>query len=806
MTSLPDSARVVVVGGGAVGCSIAYHLAKLGVAEVLLLERRQLTSGCTWHAAGLVGQLRSKTNLTRMMQYSARLYATIGAETGQDVGWHGTGSLRLAASRERFQELRRSATTARGFGFELHVLSPAEAFDRFPLLDPDGVVGATFVPGDGYVDPYSLTQAYAAGARRGGVRIVEGVVVTGVITEKRRIVALETDHGRIRCETVVNAAGLWARHFGELCGLELPVTVVEHQYLVTEKTERVPAGLPSLRDPDLNFYLKPEPGALAIGGWEPDTLPALGTGQIPLDFGQQLFPENFDRFEQIMLPAARRVPILNELGIRSLINGPIPISADGEPVIGPAPQFDNLFLACGFTSGIAGSGGAGKVVADWIVHGDPGMDLWSFDVRRFGAHHGSSRYLTEVGVESYGAYYHISWPTDERQAARGLRRSPLHPALAAAGAVFGSRNGWERPNWFRRPGVPDPDERTFDRLAWRDTVGAEHRLIREGVALIDQTSFTKLEVSGPGALALLDRLAANRIDRPTGSVVYTQLCNERGGIEADLTIARLAPDRFYVITGSAFGIHDGGWITRHMPADGSVVLTEVTSAYAVINLCGPLARAVLAASTGVDVGNAALAYMTMRELRLGVAPVRALRVTYVGELGYELHVPTEYAPYVFERLLDAGIPHGIGHAGYRAIDSARIEKRYLYWSSDVSPDVNPYEAGLGFAVALDKGDFIGRDALVGVRRDGPTQRLVCLALAQPLPVYGGEAIWHSGQVVGTATSGNYGFTVGRSIVLGYVPATLATGQGFAVEAFGETTPAERIDGCAYDPRGSRVRG
>ena len=465
MSGFPGSAHIVIVGGGAVGCSIAYHLGKLGVKDVLLLERSTLTSGCTWHAAGLVGQLRSKSNLTRLMQMSAELYATIGDEVGQDVGWHGTGSLRLASSEARWQEMKRSATTAKSIGFEMHLLSAQEALDRFPLFDAKGVVGAAYVPSDGYVDPYGLTHAYAKGARNAGVRIVEGVTVTGVVRNGRRVTRLETSAGLIDCDIVVNAAGLWARQFGELAGLELPVTVVEHQYLVTEKTDRIPAGLPSLRDPDNNFYLKPEPGAFAIGGWEEGTVCAFGDGRLPADFAQQLFQQNLDRLERFLVPASTRLPLLNEIGIRTVINGPIPVSADGEPVIGKHPALDNYFLACGFTAGIAGSGGAGRVLANWIIDGDPGMDLWPFDIRRFSQHHASPSYLHDVGIETYAAYYKIAWPLEERVAARGARRSPFHDALAAIGAVHGTKNGWERPNYFRRDGADEPDHRTFSRGA-----------------------------------------------------------------------------------------------------------------------------------------------------------------------------------------------------------------------------------------------------------------------------------------------------------------------------------------------------
>jgi sarcosine dehydrogenase len=591
--SLPSQARIVVIGGGAVGCSIAYHLAKLGQKDVLVLEKAGLTHGSTWHAAGLVGQLRSKRNLTRLMQYSARLYGALEAETGQATEWKPVGSLRLASSAERWSELKRMATTARSFDFELHTLSPKEAQDRFPLISPEGIVGAVFVPNDGSVEPSSLTMAYAKGARAGGVRIVENVLVTGFEATGRRITRVLTDQGAVACEILVVAAGIWARDVARMAGVAVPAGAVEHQYLITEKSSAVPAGLPTLRDPDRIFYLKPEPGALAIGGWERGT-PTFGANGVPFSFGRELLQPNQERLEQFLVPAAERLPILNELGIRTVINGPIPISPDGEPIMGLAPERDNVFVACGFTSGIAASGGAGKAMAEWIVEGEPGLDLWAFDVRRFGSHHMSTRYLAERSVDSYWRYYQIHYPIEELESARGGRRSPLYPLLKAKNAVFGSRFGWERPNWFAPAGTAAVDRPSFEgRPNWFGPVGDECRAARERAVLIDQSSFSKYEIAGPGAFAALQRLAANDLDRPAGSLVYTQLCNERGGIEADLTFARLDENRFYMVTGSAFGVRDMGWIRKHLPTDGSVSVQELTSARATINLAGPLSRQIL---------------------------------------------------------------------------------------------------------------------------------------------------------------------------------------------------------------------
>jgi len=803
--SLPAQARIVVIGGGAIGCSIAYHLAKMGCRDVVVLEKSGLTHGSTWHAAGLVGQLRSKRNLTRLMQYGAGLYGRLEAETGQATEWKPVGSLRLAASAERWSELKRMATTARSFGFDLHTLSPAEAVEKFPLIVPDGIVGAVFVPTDGSVEPSSLTMAYAKGARAGGVRIVEGVLVTGFERLGRRLRRVLTDQGAIDCDVVVNAAGIWARDVAKMAGVQVPAGAVEHQYVITEKNDSIPAGLPTLRDPDRIFYLKPEPGALAIGGWEKGT-PTFGAAGVPFDFGRELLAANQDRLEQFLLPAAERLPVLNRLGIRTVINGPIPISPDGEPIMGLAPERDNFYVACGFTSGIAASGGAGKAMAEWILEGEPGLDLWAFDVRRFGSHHMSARYLAERSVDSYWRYYQIHYPIEELASARGGRRSPLYPLLKAQNAVFGSRFGWERPNWFAPPGSEPVDRPSFERRPnWFGAVAGECRAARERAVLIDQSSFSKYEIAGRGAFANLQRLAANDLDKPAGALVYSQLCNERGGIEADLTFARLDENRFYMVTGSGFGVRDIGWIRAHLPDDGSVTVQELTSARATINLAGPLSRRILETVAEGDVSNAAFPYMSARELRIGYAPVLALRVTYIGELGYELHLPTEYAAHAYEILRDAGRAHGIADAGYRAIDSLRLEKRYLYWGADITPDYSPFEAGLGFAVSLGKkADFIGRVALEKARASGPRRRLIVLTVDAPVQLYGGEAIRRGGKVLGVTSSAGWGHTIGKAIAFGYVPAEEAGHADYEIEAFTLRHPAQRIAGAAVDPARAKI--
>ena len=799
---MKTQAEIVIIGGGALGCSIAYHLAKLGKTDILVLEKSALTHGCTWHAAGLIGQLRNKRNLTQMLQYSAELYDQLEEETGQDTGWKKVGSLRIASSKERWKEIKRTATTARSFGFELHLISAQEAQDKFPLMTTDGVEGAAWIPSDGYVDPSMLTQSLAKGARNNGVIFQEGIQVTDLLIEQGRITTVVTNQGSIKADVVINAAGLWAREIGRMAGIDIPAGVVQHQYMVTEKHESISEDFPTFRDPDNLFYLKTEPGAIALGGWEPDTTAC----NMPWSFGQELYPPNYDRFEQIAMPAMSRLPILEELGVRTLINGPIPVSPDGEPIMGRPNGLDNFFVACGFTAGIAGCGGAGRALAHWIVDGDPGMDLWAFDVRRFGPHHNSNHFLHSRAIEAYGNYYLMHYPGDEAHSAREIRKSPLYQRLKEQGAVYGSRFGWERPNWFALNGEEAIDKASFENPNWFDAVGVEHKAIRERVALIDQSSFAKFEISGSEALSFIQKIAVNNIDRSVGTIIYTQLCNERGGIEADVTITRIEKDTFYLVTGSGFGVHDYGWLSSHLPKDNSVSLREVTNDKAVINLCGPLSRAVLEKVCEQAVDNTSLPFMHSQELTIGAAQVLALRATYVGELGYELHIPVSFALHVYDLLWQAGQEFDIINAGYRAIDSLRMEKGFLYWSADITPDYNPYEAGLGFCVDLSKPDFIGQDALATIKDQGIQQKLYCLTLEQQTPVFGGEAVRLNDKVIGVTSSGNFGYTINKSIVFAYLPCDLVDGNssGFTVEAFCENIPATLAPRVLYDSKRERL--
>ena len=801
--------RHLIVGGGIIGCAVAYHLARRGETGVVLLEKASLTEGATWHAAGLVGQLRAQRNTTRMLMRSVALYDRLEAETGMAFDWKKVGSLRLAATPDRMLEAQRLATMARSFGLEMAMISPAEARDLFPLIDARRIEGAAFISSDGHVDPAGLCLALAAGARSRGAEIRQGVRAKDLRASGGRISEVQTSEGTWTAKTVTLAAGMWSRDLGRPLGLRIPACAVEHQYVVTEPLPdpQTVRDLPQLRDPERLIYVKPDAGGrLVLGGYEEGTR-GFGEEAIPGDFVRQLLPDAMDRFAPLAERAAEILPALGEVGIRQVINGPIPYSADGDFVMGWAPGFSNLMLATGFLYGVAAAGGAGEMIAEWIVDGRPSLDLWPLDARRFGAHHGTRAFLYPRAVEHYAHHYKLRYPGAEPATVRGLRRSPLHDALAGRGAVWGTKNGWERPLWFAPEGVPRQDQLGFLDAGWEAFAAEEHRAVRERVALIDQTSFAKFEIAGPGALSLLQRLAACDMDRPPGSVLYAQLLNDRGGIEADVTITRLTADRFYLVTGAGFGVRDSGWLARHLPQNGSVQITEVTSAWAVLNLCGPRARAVLAEIAEEDVANAGFPFGTAQDIAIGAAPVRALRVGYTGELGWELHVPTEFAAYVHDLIREAGVPHGLADVGYRAIDGLRLEKGYLYWSADIGPDHTPYEAGLGFRVHLGaKGDFIGRAALERQKAEGVTRRLATFTSEARLPLFGGETILADGRVASLVTSTAFGHSVGRHILLGWLEGEDRGREGFEVEAFGERHPIRRVDGPLWDKGNERLKG
>jgi len=799
------SAKHLIIGGGIIGCSTAYHLAKNGEKGVVLLERANLTEGATWHAAGLVGQLRSSRNTTRMLKRSVAMYDQLEAETGMAFDWKKVGSLRLAATCDRLLEAKRLATMARSFDLEMHIISADEAKTLFPYIDEKDLQGAAFIPSDGHVDPASLCQAVAAGARKYGAQVRQGVKVLDFKIADGRITEVITSEGNWTADNVVLAAGMWSRELGRKLGIQVPACAVEHQYIVTEPLPDVELvkSLPTLRDPERLVYYKPDAGGrLVIGGYEDDTLP-FGNKGIPGDFVRELLPDNMERFAPLAELAGKVTPIVNEVGIRRMINGPIPYSADGDFVLGWMPGFKNLMMATGFLYGIAAGGGAGEMIAEWIVKGQPSLNLWPLDVRRFGPHHGTKAFMYPRAVEHYAHHYKMRYPGQEHQTMRGLRLSPLYERLNQNGAVYGSRNGWERPLWFAPKGVPQKDQLDFLEPGWHKYVAEEHKATREGVALIDQTSFSKFELLGPGALLLLQKICASNMDKPVGSVIYTQMCNDWGGIEADLTITRLAKDHFYIVTGSAFGTHDADWIRRQMPEDGSAHLIDMTSARCVINICGPKSRAVLEKVAEQDISNAAFPFSTMQNITIGTAPARAARIGFVGELGYELHVPTEFGLHVYDTLRAAGAEFGIRDVGYRAIETMRLEKGYLYWSSDISPDYTPYEAGLGFRVHMkSKGDFRGRKAL----ETKPVTRKLCTFVTdKKLPLYGGETILRGGKVVSLASSGGFGHTVQKTIIFGYLSNEEAANSDFEIEVFGDRFPVTRVEGPLYDPENRKLK-
>ncbi len=796
----------LIIGGGIIGCSIAYHLTRRGETGVVLLEKSALTEGATWHAAGLVGQLRSSRNTTRMLKKSVEMYDRLQAEAEMGFDWRKVGSLRLAATPDRLLEAKRLATMARSFDLEMHIISHAEAKALFPFIDERGLEGAAFIPSDGYVDPASLCQAIASAARKQGADLRQGIQVQDFTVAQGRITEVLTAEGTWQAENVILAAGMWSRELGAKLGIRVPACAVEHQYIVTEPIADDIRDLPTLRDPERLVYYKPDAGGrLVIGGYEDDTLP-FGDQGIPGAFARQLLPDNLDRFMPLAELAGQVTPVVNQVGVRQVINGPIPYSADGDFVMGWCPGFENLMMATGFLYGIAAGGGAGEMIAEWITEGSPSLDLWPLDVRRFGPHHGTRAFMYPRAVEHYAYHYKKRYPGQEFDSARSLRLSPLYERLKAQGAVYGSKNGWERPLWFAPEGMPAEDQLDFLRPGWKTYGAAEHKAVRDGVALIDQSSFSKFELIGPGALAALQDMAVSNMDKPAGSVIYTQLCNDRGGTEADVTVTRLAEDRFYVVTGAGFGVHDGDWIRRHLPDDGRAHLVEVTSAYAVINLCGPQARDVLAAVCEGDVSNRAMPFATAKEIVVGAAPLRAIRIGYVGELGWELHIPTEFALHVYDALWDAGQAHGIRNVGYRAIDSLRVEKGYLYWSADITPDYTPVEAGLGARVHLkSKGAFRGRAALERQKYEGVTRSLCTFVCDEALPVYGGETILSDGEVVSLASTANYGHTVGKTILYGYLPLAKQDNTAFELEVFGARHGITRVEGPLYDPQNQRLK-
>ncbi|MGH6933432.1 MAG: GcvT family protein [Dongiaceae bacterium] len=813
MTDLPKAARALIIGGGIIGCSTAYHLAKLGWKDVVLLERNKLTSGSTWHAAGLVGQLRSSANITQLLKYSVEIYGKLEAETGQATGWKMNGGLRLACNPERMIEIKRQATTAHSFGLEMHLLTPTEARKLWPPMRIDDVVGAAFLPTDGQANPADISQALAKGARQGGVKIIEDCPVTAIHMKNGRAAGVSTALGEVAAEIVVNCAGQWAREIGLLACVSVPLQSVQHQYLITEPIAGILRDMPTLRDPDSLIYGKEEVGGLVVGGYEPNPIPWALDG-IPPGFHFSLLDSNWEHFEPMMEQLLKRIPALETAGIKQLVNGPESFTPDGNFILGEAPELKNFYVGAGFNAfGIASGGGAGRALAEWIVGGEPPMDLWPVDIRRFGALHRDRKWVLTRTLEAYGKHYAMAWPHEEHESGRPLRISPLYQRLKSQGACFGSKLGWERPNWFAPPGMVPMDEYSYGRQNWFGIVGEEHRAVREKVGLFDQTSFAKFLLVGRDAEAALSWIASNDVAKPPGSLIYTQMLNQRGGIECDLTVTRTGADSYYIVTGTGFATHDFAWIAGNI-ADGlDARLFDVTSAYAVLSLMGPRARDVLGAVADTDVSNGTFPFGTWRELMIAGAPVRALRVTYVGELGWELHMPVETAGAVYETLVEAGRPHGIANAGYRAIESLRLEKGYRAWGSDIGPDHTPLEAGMAWAVKLKQNTpFLGREALTEQSGKPLRKRLAGFTVEDPnIVLLGRETIFRDGQQVGWLTSGGYGYTVERNIGYGYVrnpdsvPTDWLASGHYELEVATERVPADIHMTALYDPKMERIK-
>ncbi len=809
MKTLPTCAKTVIIGGGIVGCSTAYHLAKMGV-ETVLLERKKLTSGTTFHAAGLVGQLRSNANITQLLGYSVDLYNNIEAETGLGTGWKMNGGLRLACNEERWTEVKRQATTAHSFGLQMDLLTPKEAQDLWPLMNVDDVIGAAFMPTDGQANPSDITQALAKGARMSGAQIFEDCKVLDIEIENGVIKAVITEQGRIECEKVVLCAGQWSRDFAARFGVNVPLVSMEHQYMVTEEIKGMPKNLPTLRDPDRLTYYKEEVGGLVMGGYENNPIPWAVNG-VPKGFHYTLLDSNFDHFMPLMELALGRVPALESAGIKTLTNGPESFTPDGNFIIGEAPELSNFFVGAGFNAfGIAAGGGAGMALAHWVDKGEPPFDLWSADIRRFGRPHFDTDWVRTRTVEAYGKHYTMGWPFEEHKSGRPCRKSPLYEVLKSQGACFGEKLGWERPNWFAGVGETAKDIYSFGRQNWFEAVGREHRACRENAVLFDQTSFAKFALKGPDALAALNWICANDVDKPVGALTYTQMLNDRGGIECDLTIARVAENEFYIVTGTGFATHDFDWINRTIPKGMNCQLFDITSTNAVLSLMGPKAREVLESVTRDDVSNDGFQFGTARKIGIAGCPVLALRVTYVGELGWELHLPVEYATTVYDALMAAG--QGLVNAGYRAIESLRLEKGYRAWGSDIGPDHTPFESGLGWAVKMRKDiPFKGRKTMESQKKNGVKKLMATITCPKDVILLGRETIYRNGERVGWLSSGGFGYTLDQSIGMGYVRHENGVDADYVLNGDYELEVATERVKCTvtlsplYDPKMQRVK-
>jgi glycine cleavage system aminomethyltransferase T/glycine/D-amino acid oxidase-like deaminating enzyme len=813
MMSLPDRCEVVVIGGGVIGVSVAYHLAEAGIQDVVLVERKELTSGTTWHAAGLVGQLRSSINMTKLARYTSELYRGLEAETGQATGYRQCGSMSIAATAERFEELKRSASMAKVFGLEVNVLSVEEIAERYPLIQTDDLYGGIHIPSDGYANAVDITQALAKGAKSRGVRIATHTKVEEILHEGGQIAGVRTDRGEIQAKYVVICGGMWSRDLASTVGVNLPLHACEHYYVLFESVEGLHPDLPVLRDYDACTYYKYDAGKLLLGAFEPSAKP-WGMGGIAEDFCFDEIAGDFDHFEPVLLDAMKRFPALERAGIQKFFCGPESFTPDVRYHLGEAPELKNCFVAAGLNSiGLQSAGGVGKVTAQWIRDGRPPVDLWEVDVRRNMPFQRSQRYLQSRVGESLGLLYATHYPYRQYETARGVRKAAIHDRLRAAGACHGEAYGWERPNWYAPDGVEPVYDYSYGRQNWFDHSAAEHRAVREGVALFDQSSFAKFRFEGRDTVAVLNRICANNIDVVPGRVVYTQWLNERGGIEADLTVTRLAENAFMIVSAAETEVRDFYWLKRHIPDDAHCVLTNVTSGMGVISIMGPKARDLLQSLTPDDMSHKGFPFATSREIELGYGYVRASRITFVGELGWELYIPTEFMQDTYDRIVAAGAEWGLVHAGYHALNSLRTEKAYRHWSHDITDEDSPLEAGLDFVVKWDKpGGFVGREALLEQREKGLSRHLLQLRLKDPEPlIYHNEPIWRDGTLVGHITSGAYGHTLGGAVGLGYVRATPGDAPEavldghYEVEVACEKITAEVSLRPLYDPENAKIR-
>ena len=822
MVELPSEARCVVIGGGIIGCSIAYHLAKLGWKDVVLLERNRLTSGTTWHAAGLIGQLRGSSTLTKLAKYSAALMTELEAETGVATGFRQNGSLSLALSAERLEELKRQATMGKVFGVEAYMVSPAEARAKHPLIDLKGVTGGLFIPANGQADPANIAQALAKAARQRGVRIFENTKVTGIRQAGGRVTGVNTADGAVRAEFVVNCAGLWAREVGRMAGVNVPLMAAEHFYVVTDASPDIPRNLPVLRVPDECAYVKEEAGKLLVGFFEPKGKP-LPDHKIPDDSEFLSLPDDWDHLARELELASERLPILKRIGLHTFFNGPESFTPDGRWILGEAPSLRNFFVAAGFNSiGIQTAGGVGKAIAEWMEAGEPTFDLTSYDIRRCQPFHGNVTYLTDRIGEALGLHYADQFPYRSPSSARGVRTTALHGRLEARGACFAEAAGWERAAWFlpeaaRARGEKAEYRYSWGRQNWFEYAAEEHKAVRNGVGLFDLSPFGKIRVEGRDAEAVLQHICANDIAVAPGRIVYTQWLNRHGGVEADLTIARLSDDVFLVVTSSASMLRDLHWLKRHTPDGAHCLATDVTAGEACLAVMGPRSRELLAPLVNMPLDNDAFPFGTWREIEIGYAVGRAHRISYVGELGWELYIPADMARHVFDTLMASGAEVGLRLCGTHALDTCRMEKAYRHYGHDIASTDHVLEAGLGFAVKLHKargrfGDFLGREGVLERRSVGISRRLVQFLLADPRPLlYGNEAIVRDGRVVGYLTSGAYGHHMGAAVGLGYVAcepgesAGTVLGSIYAIEVAGEQVPARASLMPFYDPNSERIR-